>query len=101
MRSTENVLIHENLRSWLRVPSSHLKSPTPPNVWVIWKIFFATRGGAPKEHLLKPTLRLPHRTNARQLDAPVCGTHGRTLLRLGIRVTAGGEERRAFEACKR
>ena len=53
---------------------------------------------APKEHLLKPTLRLPHRTNARKLDAPVCGTHGGTFMRWGIRVTAVGEERRAFIA---
>ena len=45
-----------------------------------------------KEHLLKVTLRLPHRTNARKLDAPVCGTHGGTFsrLRIGHR---GGEER--------
>ena len=57
--------------------------------------------GALKEHLLKPTLRLPHRTNARKLDAPVRGTHGGTFSRLGIRVTAGGEERRAFEARER
>ena len=58
--------------------------------------------GAPtKEHLLKPTLRLPHRTNARKLDAPVRGTHGGTFSRLGIRVTAVGEERRAFEARER
>ena len=53
--------------------------------------------GALKEHLLKPTLRLPHRTNARKLDAPVRGTHRGTFSRLGIRVTAVGE-RRAFEA---
>ena len=67
---------------------------------------FATRGGgkslgALKEHLFKVTLRLPHRTNARKLDAPVRGTHGGTFSRLGIRVTAGGEERRAFEARER
>ena len=57
--------------------------------------------GALKEHLLKVTLRLPHRTNARKLDAPVRGTHGGTFSRLGIRVTAGGEERRAFEERER
>ena len=70
-------------------------------------IFFLYMGGgvkklgAPKEYLLKPTPRLPHRTSARQLDAPLCGTHRGTLLRLGIRITAVGEERRAFEAHKR
>ena len=65
-------------------------------------IFCHTGGGkslgALKEHLLKVTLRLPHGTNARKLDAPMRGTHGGTFSRLGIRVTAGGEERRAFEA---
>ena len=55
----------------------------------------------PKEHLLKPTHRLPHRTNARKLDAPVRGTPGGTFPRLEIRVTAGGEEQRAFEARER
>ena len=68
----------------------------------IENIFFHTGGGksseALKEHLLKVTLRLPHRANARKLDAPVRGTHGGTFSRLGIRVTAGSEERRAFEA---
>ena len=70
----------------------------------IENIFGHTGGkslGAPKEHLLKVTLRLPHRTNARKLDAPVRGTHGGTFSRLGIRVTAGSEERRAFEARER
>ena len=57
--------------------------------------------GAPKEHLLKVTLRLPHRTNARKLDVAVRGTHGATLSRLGILVTAVGEERRAFEERER
>ena len=46
-------------------------------------------------------LRLPHRTNARKLKAPVCGTHGGTFVWWGIRVNAVGEELRAFEACKR
>ena len=59
----------------------------------IENIFCNTGGGkrlgAPKEHLLKVTLRLPHRTNARKLDAPVCGTHGGTFSRLGIQVTGG------------
>ena len=54
-----------------------------------------------KEHLLKVTHRLPHRTNARKLDAPVRGTRGGPFSRLRIRVTAGGEERRAFEARER
>ena len=72
----------------------------------IENIFCHTGGGksleALKEHLLlKVTLRLPHRTNARKLDAPVRGTHGGTFSRLGIRVTAGGEEQRAFEARER
>ena len=71
----------------------------------IENIFCHTGGGksleAIKEHLLKVTLCLPHRTNARKLDAPVRGTRGGTFSRLGIRVTAGGEERRAFEARKR
>ena len=70
----------------------------------IENIFCHTGGGkslgALNEHLLKPTLRLPHRTNARKFDAPVCGTHGGTFSRLGIRVTAVGEER-AFEARER
>ena len=69
-------------------------------------IFYHTGGGvkssgALKEHLLKVTLRLPHRTNTRKLDAPMRGTPGGTFSRLGIRVTAVGEERRAFEARKR
>ena len=67
----------------------------------IKNMFCHTGGGksleALKEHLLKVTLRLPHGTNARKLDAPVRGTHGGTFSRLGIRVTAVGE-RRAFEA---
>ena len=71
----------------------------------IENIFCHTGGGKSledlKEHLLKVTLRLPHRTNARKLDAPVRGTHGGTFSRLGIRVTGEGEERRVFEARKR
>ena len=71
----------------------------------IENMFCHTGGGKSsedlKEHLLKVTLRLPHRTNGHKLDAPVCGTHGGTFSRLGIRVTAGGEERRAFEARER
>ena len=67
----------------------------------IKNMFCHTGGGksleALKEHLLKVTLRLPHGTNARILDAPVRGTHGGTFSRLEIRVTAVGE-RRAFEA---
>ena len=67
--------------------------------------FFHTGGGKSledlKEHLLKVTLRLPHRTNVRKLDAPVRGTPGGTFSRLRILVTAVGEERGAFEARKR
>ena len=66
-------------------------------------IFLHTRyraWGHPK-HLLKPTLRLPHRTNARQLYAHVCGTHGGTFVWWRIRVTAVGEEWRVFEARER
>ena len=71
----------------------------------IENIFCHTGGGKSsedlKQHLLKVTLRLPHRTNARKLDAPVRGTHGGTFSRLGIQVTGVGEERRAFEARER
>ena len=71
----------------------------------IENMFCHTGGGksleASKEHLLKVTLRLPHRNNARKLDAPVRGIHGGTFSRLGIRVTAVGEERHAFEPRER
>ena len=72
----------------------------------IKNIFCHTGGGHKssedlKEHLLKVTLRHPHRTNDCKLDTPVCGRHGGTYLRWGIRVTAVGEERRAFEARER